>query len=137
MRKVSDPRSGIPGKQKFFPSIAEVRHECEIEAAKVAQIVAQAARDLDRAIGLPAPEVDRSAVMAKIRARYPEIYDRGRKEREAERIAAAEMLQSVPKLAYWRSPVALSEAARQTFVWRSPVEPERLSDQSALSGGVI
>ena len=115
VRKVSDPRTGIPGKQKWFPSIAEIRHECEVEAQKIKEASDWHARENDRAMGLLPPEIDRVAILAKIRAQYPEVFDRKRKERESERVEAVDTLNSAAKLAYWRSPLVLSDAARETM----------------------
>lgn len=103
--KISDPVRGIPGRQKWFPSIAEIRHECEAEAKRLADIEAWHERENERAMRLPPPKTDRAAVLAKLRAQYPEIHDRARSEREAASIDAAEALRSPGKLAYWRSPM--------------------------------
>lgn len=72
--RVSDPRTGIAGKQKWFPSIAEIRHECELLAAKQREVAAWNTREKERLKALPPPPVDRTAVMARMRARYPEAF---------------------------------------------------------------
>jgi hypothetical protein len=121
VRRVSDPRTGIPGKQKFFPSIAEIRHECEAHAKRIADEEAWAAREYDRAHTLAPPEVDRAAVLAKSRAQHPEIYDRKRQDREAEGALAVSALESPAKQAYWKSPLTVGPALAD-YLRRNPIE---------------
>lgn len=74
VRHVSDPRTGVPGKQKWFPSIAEVKEECDKVAERIQKAVDWQKRE-DRRLGeLPAPIVNRAASMARIKAAYPEVF---------------------------------------------------------------
>lgn len=107
VNRVTDPRTGVPGKIIFFPSIAEVRHECEVEAQKIFERDEFFAREGAPQQQLAAPDVDRAAVMAKMREQYPEIYDRKRIEEESRRVEAVNALSSEAKLAEWRSPLTV------------------------------
>lgn len=75
--RVTDPRTGVPGTSKWLPAMAEIRGACEAAARKIADLDQWQRRERAREIAPPRPEIDveqRKAAMARIRARYPELY---------------------------------------------------------------
>lgn len=108
VRFVSDPRTGIPGQSKWFPTIAEVRHECITRQRKLDEAAAWHAREAERAKMLPAPPRDRAAEVARLKAAYPDIWRRIQSGRDpderADRLAALAELET--RAAYWKSPLA-------------------------------
>lgn len=73
VKRVSDPRTGLPGKQKWAPSIAEINQECKALDTREREVEAWRARNGERQ-ALPPPAVDRVSVMERIRRRYPDIW---------------------------------------------------------------
>lgn len=66
----SDPRTGLPGKSKWFPTVAEVKQECDRLAAKAGEVERWHEREEERHRFLPPP--DRSAERERIKAGFAE-----------------------------------------------------------------
>jgi hypothetical protein len=104
-------RTGVIGGGKWRPTAGELAKEARRLAGELAQEHAQIARVLDAPT--PAPlvaEEDRAAVMKRIRAAYPEIFEEQKPafpDAEARLAALAEESQ--------RKPLKLSDAARKLF----------------------
>ena len=110
VRRVTDPRTGLPGRSQWLPTIAEVRHACEIEMKPIYDRVERERRESERAHQIEPPKQDRAAVMKRIRAAYPEIFEEPKPafpDAEARLAALAEESQ--------RKPLKLSDAARKLF----------------------
>ncbi len=77
--RVTDPRTGIPGSSKFLPTIADVRHECEVamapiyrERERVAKAAQAEERERKEAQGDPQK---RAETLARLKAAYPGMFN--------------------------------------------------------------
>lgn len=108
--KVCDPRTGIAGEVQFLPTIAEVRHACELEMKPMRDEEERQRRraESDRILnGEPEPREKRKS-FAELAAMYPDIVGTKvkRPPTDAEKAAALAMLES--RRDYLRSPLAPS-----------------------------
>jgi hypothetical protein len=74
VRFVTDPRTGIPGREKWLPSIAEVRAACEQKAALIADVQRRVRGPAMEAIAAPVDENDRRASVARLKEMYPQHF---------------------------------------------------------------
>ena len=105
---VTDPKNGVPSKQTFLPSIAEMTAACEAKMAPVYAFQRRAAADAARAAEGPVTRTpqemgDRAGIMARMRAAYPELYGKPIAPppefyEEKVRVAGAEFRKTPPKV---------------------------------------
>jgi hypothetical protein len=78
VRRVTDPRTGLPGRSQWLPTIAEVRHACEVEMKPIHEEAERMRRDHQRANRLepPAkpPREVRAAMIDRMREKLPLIF---------------------------------------------------------------
>ena len=67
--RVADPRVGIAGRSQWLPTIAEVRHACEVE---MAPIYAEMRRGARAPVEAPEDRSDRPSIK-DIMAKYPDL----------------------------------------------------------------
>lgn len=92
VRKICDPRSGLPSKCKWLPSIAEIKEACEEEIAPMLRERARQAQLKKQFEERETEAVDRSKrlTVAELRAKYgdwTEELSRGGRESEQARLA--------------------------------------------------
>jgi hypothetical protein len=116
--RVTDPRSGLPGRSQWLPTVAEVRAACE---AEMAPSRAAAARDRRRretdavlqALAEPLSH-DRSAAMARIQGAYPQLFPTHKAQPML--LAAEDRLRE-----YGRQPISpLSDEAKALLAKETP-----------------
>ncbi len=120
--EVTDPRRGIPAREKWLPSIAEVRQACEARMRPIRDQMARQKREAERAKSLPAPQEDRAAAMARLRARYPEAFSAERAAADRARVELADLCRAhaaavddLPDRPGHRSAGALADAAAKVL----------------------
>ena len=89
VRHVTDPRTGIASRDKWLPSIAEVRAACDNQARLVDDRRRFEAREEARRNPPDVPQigVDRKAVVARMKERFPDIYGDPGKRDSAQAVA--------------------------------------------------
>jgi hypothetical protein len=94
MATVTDPRTGLPGKSKWPPSVPEVREACEIEMAPIRRQMARE-RASSMAPALAAPE-DESPSYEALRAKYGPSYGIGGRASLVEQVYARSRVEREP-----------------------------------------
>lgn len=114
VKRVTDPRTGLPGKCQWLPTVAEVKGACE---AEMAPVLAEAARQERRAESeryFASPEAGRVSV-----ARWKHLLDEIGHPSDKPTIA--------PKSEEWlceygRKPIAISDELRAQFAHEPQIE---------------
>jgi len=94
MATVTDPRTGLPGKSKWPPSVPEVREACEIEMAPIRRQMARE-RASSMAPALAAPE-DEKPSYESLRAKYGPSYGIGGRVSLVEQVYARSRVEREP-----------------------------------------
>lgn len=93
VRSVTDPRSGLPSKIQWLPSVKEVRDACEEidgQRRRIAQVAAQAEQQLEDRRKFEAAK-DHKPTYDELRAKYGENWGLSAGEKENERVKAARL----------------------------------------------
>lgn len=69
--RVTDPRTGLPGRAQWLPTVAEVKQECE--RLMRADVLPRYLNAPDAA-RLPAPKEDRKSVLDDLAEKHPELF---------------------------------------------------------------
>lgn len=108
---VTDPRTGVPGDSKWLPTIADVRHACEIQMKPIRDEAERNRRRQESEHILQQQDADRSKrkTFAELAALYPDIVGTTvkRAPTEAEKAAALAGLEA--RRGYLQSPLAPSD----------------------------
>ena len=103
--RVTDPRSGLPGRSKWLPTPAEVREACEAEMSPARAEAARSDRraHTDRIVAQSSSRISKD-MWARLEAEFPN-HAAPRKFRAPEQLAAE----------YTANPIRLSAAALETL----------------------
>jgi hypothetical protein len=75
--RVTDPRSGLPGRSQWLPTVAEVKAACEAEMTPLREAEQRrAVTERNRIIFTSGPGHDRRAAMERLRSEFPGMFDR-------------------------------------------------------------
>lgn len=76
VRRVSDPTTGISGSFNYgMPNIPDVKHACDVESSKIALRRNASASPRPRIEESKISREERQEIMARMRARYPQVFD--------------------------------------------------------------
>lgn len=102
--RVTDPRSGLPGKSQWLPTVAEIKAACEAEMPRTRLI------SKSTSLGPRQNDEDRAAVLEHIRAHHPQLFGVDPARPDAQRPLTAEEI----KAKYRIKPVLISRGLMET-----------------------